>query len=169
MRAENRQERVRQVADLLLQHHLHVATAESCTGGSIAAALTSIAGSSGYMEGGLVAYQNQVKEHFLHVRSETIASQGVVSEAVVREMVVGACAMFGCDVAIATSGCAGPGGGTDAVPVGTIWMAAGTKDCQRVRCLHRDEGRTANIENATDAALELLHEFLKAEAPSPTS
>lgn len=142
---------------------LTVATAESCTGGRIAARLTAVAGSSAYFEGGIVAYQERVKEHLLGVDPETIRKFNVVSEEVARSMVGGACRRLGTRLAVASTGCAGPDGGTTDIPVGTVWLAAGNQSHQFVRCLHTDHGRVANVENAADRALELLLQFIEQE------
>lgn len=141
---------------LLMNRHLTLATAESCTGGRIAAALTAVTGCSGYFQGGIVAYQNVVKERFLGVSAKTIAKHDVVSREVVEEMVLGACRMFGTDYAIATTGYAGPGGGTEDVPTGTIWIGAGNVEHVDTLCLHELSTREKNLQHATEEALRLL-------------
>lgn len=103
-----------------------IATAESCTGGWVAKTLTDRAGSSAYVMAGLVTYSNQAKIELLGVAPETLERFGAVSEPVVREMVDGAVRVAGVDVAVAISGVAGPGGGSDDKPVGTVWFAWGT-------------------------------------------
>ena len=100
-----------------------VATAESCTGGWIAKAITDVAGSSAAFGYGMVSYSNAAKNSMLGVRSDTLSEHGAVSEAVVREMAVGAIAASGADLAVAVSGIAGPDGGSDDKPVGTVWLA----------------------------------------------
>jgi nicotinamide-nucleotide amidase len=100
-----------------------VATAESCTGGWIAKALTDVPGSSGCFGYGIVSYSNGAKESILGVRSRTLAEHGAVSDAVVREMAEGALRLSGADIAVAVSGVAGPDGGSDDKPVGTVWFA----------------------------------------------
>jgi len=119
-----------QLADLaerlgraLEARNLRVATAESCTGGWIAKALTDIPGSSRWVEGGVVAYSNSAKSSLLGVPAGTVAAHGAVSEAVVRAMAEGARARFGVPLAVAVSGVAGPDGGTPDKPVGTVWFA----------------------------------------------
>lgn len=102
---------------------LKLATAESCTGGLIAAAVTEIAGSSEWFERGFVTYSNEAKEELLGVSATTLATHGAVSEATVREMVIGALQHGRADVAIAVSGIAGPGGGSASKPVGTVCLA----------------------------------------------
>ncbi len=112
------------LGDRLRERGLTLSTAESCTGGNIAHEITSIAGSSDYFKGAVVSYANEVKMSLLGVSEREIIDNGAVSEPVVRQMVEGACRAIGTDCAIATSGVAGPGGGTPAKPVGTVWMAA---------------------------------------------
>lgn len=102
---------------------LTVATAESCTGGNIAHHITLIPGSSSAMLGGVVSYHNSVKERVLNVNPADIEQYGAVSRAVVEQMALGVKALTGADLTLATSGIAGPGGGTPDKPVGTVWMA----------------------------------------------
>ncbi len=154
-------ELAQQIQHALTGRRQTLATAESCTGGRVAAALTAVPGSSAYFEGGIVAYQNEVKTRFLGVSAETILRHGVVSRQVVEQMVAGCCRMFHTDWAIATSGCAGPDGGSEAVPVGTIWIAVGSEQRQLTTCLHGDHGRIPNVEAATQEALRLLLELLQ--------
>jgi len=114
-----------QLGELLAQDGRMIATAESCTGGWVAKALTDRAGSSSYVLGGLVTYSNEAKEALLGVTRKSLDEHGAVSEPVVREMVAGALAATGAQVAVAISGVAGPGGGSDEKPVGTVWFAWG--------------------------------------------
>ena len=100
-----------------------VATAESCTGGWIAKALTDVAGSSGCFGYGVVSYSNGAKESILGVKNRALAEHGAVSEPVVREMAEGTLRLSGADISVAVSGVAGPGGGSDDKPVGTVWFA----------------------------------------------
>ena len=100
-----------------------VATAESCTGGWIAKALTDVPGSSGCFGYGIVSYSNGAKESMLGVKNRTLAEHGAVSEAVVREMAEGTLRLSGANIAVAVSGVAGPDGGSDEKPVGTVWFA----------------------------------------------
>jgi nicotinamide-nucleotide amidase len=103
--------------------NLRVATAESCTGGWIAKALTDVPGSSRWLEGGVVAYSNSAKSSLLGVPAGIVAAHGAVSEQVVRAMAEGARARFGVPLTVAVSGVAGPDGGTPDKPVGTVWFA----------------------------------------------
>lgn len=112
-----------QLAHLLLQSHLRLVTAESCTGGWIAKCCTDLPGSSAWFEGGIVSYSNAIKQNQLAVDSDTLQKYGAVSEATVREMVTGARYLFNADVALAVSGIAGPDGGSAEKPVGTVCFA----------------------------------------------
>jgi len=114
------------LGDLLLHHELTIATAESCTGGWVAKVLTDRAGCSAYVMAGLVTYSNEAKQMLLGVNPGVLDEHGAVSELVVRQMVSGAVGVTGVDVAVAISGIAGPGGGSDEKPVGTVWFAWGS-------------------------------------------
>lgn len=149
------------VGELLKKKNLTVSTAESCTGGSIAARLTSIAGSSEYFNGSVVAYSNTAKMEILHVSPKTLEQYGAVSKETVIEMVKGAMKALKTDCAVATSGIAGPGGGTPEKPVGTVWIAAGYKNEIRTYRQETNRGRVMNIERAGNNALLLLRELLK--------
>jgi nicotinamide-nucleotide amidase len=135
-----------------------LSTAESCTGGGIAREITRVSGASDYFQGGLVAYQIRLKEQFLGVNGEDIERFDVVSEPVVRQMVRGACRMFGTDYAVASTGYAGEG--CNGIPSGTVWIAWGTEDDVRTRCLTMDEGRQANTQHAIEEALKGLLSFI---------
>jgi len=110
------------VADFLLKKNWLLCTAESCTGGLIAATCTDLAGSSGWFERGFVTYSNAAKCELLGVDAALIAQQGAVSEAVARAMVVGALAHSHAQVAVSVTGVAGPSGGSPTKPVGTVWF-----------------------------------------------
>lgn len=107
----------------LLARQWRVATAESCTGGGLAAAITQVAGSSEWFECGIISYANRIKQKLLDVRAETLAEDGAVSEAVVIQMVRGVLKVSDADIAVAVSGIAGPSGSSEAMPVGTVWLA----------------------------------------------
>ena len=145
----------------LIKQGLTVSTAESCTGGGIAARLTSIAGSSAYVRGGVVAYQNDVKESLLGVDPATIYKYGVVSEECVMEMAKGAMKSLKTDCSMATTGIAGPGGEEPGKPVGTIWIAAAIGNQVITMRQEGDMGRRKNIERAIQNALEMLLKLLK--------
>lgn len=149
------------VGNLLKKKNLTVSTAESCTGGSIAARLTSIPGSSEYFKGGIVAYSNEIKEALLNVSPDTLEKRGAVSEETVIEMVKGAMKALKTDCAVSTSGIAGPGGGTKEKPVGTVWIAAAYKNEIRTLKQETNRGREMNVERAGNNALLLLQELLK--------
>jgi len=138
-----------------------IGTAESCTGGSIAALLTSIAGSSDYFTGSIVAYDNSVKQHVLGVSEDALKQYGAVSQQVVEQMAQGALRVLGCDWAIATSGIAGPGGGTPEKPVGTIWTAIANRNKTISRQFSFNTTREQNIQRTVNMALALLLEELK--------
>jgi nicotinamide-nucleotide amidase len=112
---------------LTARHKIMLVTAESCTGGWIAEAITSVAGSSGWFERGFVSYSNQAKQDMLGVSSDTLARFGAVSEEVVLEMARGAVQRSKAHLSVAVSGIAGPDGGTADKPVGTVWIAWGQK------------------------------------------
>ena len=152
------------IHEILIAQGKTLSTAESCTSGRIAAEITSIPGSSAYCQGGLIAYQNEVKIKMLGVKAEIIDTYDVVSEEVAREMVRGACRLFGTDYAIASTGYAGPSGGTESIPVGTIWIACGSVDNMKTKCLTGDLGRVQNVERATTEALKLMLDFLLKES-----
>jgi nicotinamide-nucleotide amidase len=145
---------------LLKERHLKVATAESCTGGNIARLITSVPGSSAYFTGSVVAYDNRIKSLVLGVDSGTIDSMGAVSREVVEQMARGVCSYLGTNTAIATSGIAGPDGGTDEKPVGTTWICVvyGQK-------LHANHylfwgSRERIIEQASYTAMQLLRRLV---------
>ena len=151
-----------EINNILAQRGLTLATAESCTGGGIAAAITAIPGSSAVFKGAVVAYANEIKQTILRVSEETLLQHGAVSEATVREMVAGAARLMQTDCAIATSGIAGPGGGTKEKPVGTVWVATYIKGDIKSHLLTLDDnGRATNIDATIAAALQMLLSLLR--------
>jgi nicotinamide-nucleotide amidase len=134
-----------QIGSALKSHGFMLATAESCTGGAVASAVTDIAGSSEWFERGFITYSNEAKREMLGVAQDTLTRYGTVSEAVVREMVAGALCYSHAQVALAVSGIAGPGGGMPDKPVGTVWFAWGTRGRQCIACLHHLSGNRAEI------------------------
>ncbi|TDS12470.1 competence/damage-inducible protein A [Sphingobacterium paludis] len=146
---------------------LRLATAESCTGGNIAAELTAIAGASQMFQGGVVAYANQVKVDVLQVDVATLQTFGAVSEAVVRQMAEGAKRTFDTDYAIATSGVAGPGGGSPEKPVGMVCIAISGKTETIVQTYQFKNDRAINIQRATIAALTMLWNLFQKEESDP--
>lgn len=150
-----------QVGLALKQHGVMLATAESCTGGGVASAVTDIAGSSAWFERGFVTYSNQAKVEMLQVSNETLLRFGAVSEATVREMVSGALVRSQAQLALAVSGIAGPGGGTPEKPLGTVWFAWGLKGGLVATQLHhlhgsRSEIREQSVRIALQGVLEIL-------------
>ena len=146
----------------LLQQRKKVSTAESCTGGGIAAAITDIAGSSAWFDLALVTYSNEMKTKLLGVPAEVLQSQGAVSEAVVRAMHAGALSLSGADIAVAVSGVAGPGGGSEEKPVGTVYIAWGDAANCLVACKLFPGDREAVREQTVHYALQQLLAFLNA-------
>jgi len=134
-----------QVGALLKSHGLMLATAESCTGGGVAQAITEVAGSSAWFERGFVTYSNQSKQQMLGVRETTLIQYGAVSEMTVREMVAGALKHSSAQVALAVSGIAGPDGGTAEKPVGTVWFAWGIKQGETHAQRYQLDGNRAEI------------------------
>ena len=149
-----------ELGELLKERNYMLATAESCTGGNISAAITAVSGSSEYYKGSIIAYSNEVKMDLLQVKEQTLIKHGAVSEETVREMVKGAMKSLNTDCAVATSGIAGPSGGTPDKPVGTVWIAAGSIKKIITLRQEKDEGREQNILHATYNALFLLRELL---------
>ena len=143
---------------------LTIATAESCTGGAVAQAITSVAGCSAVMRGAVVAYHNDVKSAVLGVSSAVIEADGAVSEKVVEQMVCGVSRIMATDCAIATSGVAGPGGGSPEKPVGTVWVAVKVGDIVKTKKLQlHDAGRLQNIDNAAFEVLYFMYETVLCE------
>ena len=150
-----------EVGALLRDRGLTLATAESSTGGLVAHRITSVSGSSAYYLGGFVTYANEAKEALLGVKRETLIAHGAVSEETAREMARGARERLGADLGIATTGVAGPTGGTPEKPVGLVYVALSTADaelCQR----HVWQGdRAANNEQSAEAVLRLIQIYLR--------
>lgn len=143
------------VGRLLAQHGKTIATAESCTGGRLAAALNAQSGSSAYYMGSVIAYDNSVKTNLLGVSQDILNTDGAVSESTVRQMAEGVRKLLGTDYAIATSGIAGPTGGTAEKPVGTVWIAWATPEGTKAQCFHFGAAREREqiTQRAVTAAL----------------
>lgn len=152
-----------EVHRMLTDKMLTLATAESCTGGTIAARFTAMPGASAYYKGGVVAYSIEVKRCHLDVSADTIGLYGVVSEQVVRQMAEGMRRFAGADYAIATTGIAGPTGGTPEYPVGSVWIAVATPEHTLTRLIHARGNRNRIIRKAGDIAIEMLCEELSNE------
>ena len=146
----------KELSDKFWKEGLTLATAESCTAGNIAAMITAIPGSSHFYKGGIIAYSDEVKKNLLGVNPETLEKHGAVSEEVVIEMAKGAMKSMNSDCGVATSGIAGPTGGTPDKPVGTVWIAVAMGEKIMTMKANGDEGRNKNIENATLYALQML-------------
>lgn len=146
------------VGRLLVKAGKTMATAESCTGGYISHLITSVPGSSRYFQGTLVSYSNDIKRDLLNVREDNLKRRGAVSEQVVSDMALNAMGLFDVDYTIATSGIAGPDGGTEEKPVGTIWIAVATPVRLTTKEFHFGSrtGRKQIIERAARAALNML-------------
>ncbi|MCA9864764.1 MAG: nicotinamide-nucleotide amidohydrolase family protein [Thermomicrobiales bacterium] len=142
---------------------LTIATAESCTGGGVAAALTSLAGSSDYMMGGIVSYSNAAKANLLGVSQEILATRGAVSPECARAMAEGARRALGSDLAVSTTGIAGPGGGTARKPVGLVYIALADTEGASAIELHLAGDRAAVTSAAVEAALAMLLERIQRE------
>ncbi len=139
----------KQLGERLAEKSMKISTAESCTGGAIAMAITEISGSSEWFECGFVTYSNQSKMQMLGVNPEFLQQYGAVSEQVAIEMVAGALQNSAADLAVAVTGIAGPGGGTEDKPVGTVYIAWGFKQ-QGIRCKkHVFLGNRATIRKKT--------------------
>ena len=148
------------VGKILEEKRKTLATAESCTGGNIARLITGIAGSSVYFKGAVVAYENSIKEHVLNVQKEDLIKHGAVSKQVVEQMALWVKKLMKTDYAIATSGIAGPGGGTDDKPVGTIWIAIAGPDKLISKKYTFGKQREFNIRRTSSVALNKLRKML---------
>lgn len=143
------------LAHMLRERGLYLVTAESCTGGLIAAACTSIAGSSDWFERGIVSYSNEAKTELLGVSAALIAKHGAVSAEVARAMAEGALAHSAADLSLAVTGVAGPSGGTAAKPVGTVWLALARRGEPAQATLLQLSGDRAEVrEQTVDRALQ---------------
>ena len=148
----------RELGERCREHGVSVTTAESCTGGGVASAITAIAGSSSYFETGYVTYSNAAKARLLGVPQPLLEQMGAVSGEVVEAMVAGACIDSGADLGVAVSGVAGPDGGSDEKPVGTVWLAWGDARCQQAQCFHFSGDRGSVREQSVRMALRGLLE-----------
>ena len=144
------------VGDLLTAQNASVSTAESCTGGAVAKMITSVSGSSNYFEGSVICYSNICKINQLHVQENALQNHGAVSQEVVEQMAIGVKRKLNTDYGLATSGIAGPTGGTPEKPVGTIWIALATKNGVISKKLNLGYSRDRNIHVTSLSALNLL-------------
>lgn len=153
--------KLKKIADLLMQKKSFLATAESCTGGWIAQELTSVAGSSQWFDCGFVTYSNRSKMNMLGVSAQSLERFGAVSEQVVKEMAQGVLSSSEASISVATSGIAGPGGGSDEKPVGTVWFAwaAEGKETRAEKCVFggdRESVRKQAVNYALSGILQNL-------------
>ena len=153
----------KEISAIFWKEGLTLATAESCTAGNVAAAITAVPGSSVFFKGGIIAYCNEVKKNMLGVKPETLDEFGEVSEETVVEMVKGVVKTLNVDCAIATTGIAGPAGGAAEKPVGTIWIAVCMHEKVVTYKLEEDNGRQQNILAATHKALQMLCDLFQNE------
>ncbi len=149
------------VGQVLLEKGLKMATAESCTGGWVAQAVTAVPGSSGWFDCGFVSYSNTAKQKMLGVDAEVLENSGAVSEKVVAQMAEGALRNSDANIAVAISGIAGPDGGTEDKPVGTVWLAWAIEGHPTVSCLSFFNGDRDDIrQQAVEQALEGIMAYL---------
>lgn len=154
-------DRIERVSEGLARRNLTLVTAESCTGGLMAALFTERPGASRFFENGFVTYSDESKERLLGVDRKSLEAHGAVSEIVAREMATGG--LRHGDVAVAITGIAGPGGGSDEKPVGTVWVALGTGRGTEARRFLFPGGREAVRTASVEAALEMLEAWLAVE------
>ena len=145
---------------LLQKRNLHLALAESCTGGLVGHRITNVPGSSEYFTGGVIVYSYEAKVSMLGVSWDTLDMFGAVSQEIVLEMASGAKKIFDVDIAVSVSGIAGPGGGSLEKPVGTTWVGLAADDGEWAREFHFNGDREQNKASSSDAALQLLLDYL---------
>lgn len=145
-----------ELASLLQDKGWTLVTAESCTGGMVASACTDLAGSSAWFEGGVVSYSNHLKRTWLQVDAATLSSHGAVSEQTAQQMAIGARQQSGADIAISTTGIAGPSGGVPGKPVGTVWFGCACADGVTAYCKQFDGTRSEVRQQATKFAIDVL-------------
>lgn len=155
---ENLDELASRVIEIFRAKGLSLALAESCTGGMIAETVTNVAGASDIFYGSAVTYVNSAKEHILGVAHETLEKHGAVSSECAEEMACGARSVYGADVAMSVTGIAGPGGGSEAKPVGTVWFGLATKDGAETFRRRFDGDRAAVRRQTVEEVLRRLAE-----------
>lgn len=164
IRGEDAESLAEIVARTMKNNSKTLAVAESCTGGAIASSITSMAGASEYFKGCVVAYSNEVKNKMLGVKTETLAKYGAVSEETAREMVLGVISNMDTDYAVATTGIAGPGGGSQEKPVGTVWIAVASRNEIHTQKMSFGDDRLRTIERTLNQTfanlLKLMHKDL---------
>lgn len=155
---ENLDELASRVIEIFREKGLSLALAESCTGGMIAETITNVAGASDIFYGSAVTYVNSAKEHILGVARETLEKHGAVSSECAEEMACGARSVYGADVAMSVTGIAGPGGGSAAKPVGTVWFGLAAKDDAETFRRRFDGDRAAVRRQTVEEVLRRLAE-----------
>ena len=153
-------EQAKEVVELAKQNKVSLCTAESCTGGLIAGALTSVSGSSAVVNGGIVSYANEVKEHSLGVSSADLQQYGAVSSQVAEQMACGAHDSLRSDIAVSVTGIAGPGGGTKEKPVGTVWFGVCSSRGTKSKVMHFEGDREGIRSQTVSCALKLFKDEL---------
>ncbi|KYK21089.1 competence protein ComA [Thermoplasmatales archaeon SG8-52-4] len=155
----NSEELLEKISTILKQKDLKIATAESCTGGLISHSFTNISGSSDYFDRGIVSYSNKAKTELLGVSEEILNRYGAVSEQVATEMADGVRKRSRVDIGIATTGIAGPTGGTKEKPVGLVYIAISTIDKTQVKKFQFSGNRIENKDSTLNAALRMLFDI----------
>ena len=150
---------MKHIIEKLIEKKISITTAESCTGGLIASEITKFAGVSSIYSGSVVVYSNEMKEKLLGVTQETLLNKGAVSSECVEEMCEGVSKVFNADISIAVSGIAGPDGGTEFKPVGTVFIGVKFKDIIKIEEHHFKGERTQIQQSAKNRAFEMIEEF----------
>lgn len=150
----------REISQIIWEKGCTLGTAESCTGGRIAESIIAMPGASNYFKGGIISYTNEIKERLLGISHNLLEEKTAVCEEVAKDMVKGAIKTLNVDYAISATGFAGPGGGADGIPVGTIWLACGSSDDIVTMKLEKDYGRDINLASATTKALQMFLQYL---------
>ncbi|MEW5249295.1 CinA family protein [Microbulbifer sp. 2201CG32-9] len=170
--AEQIAERALALGEELDRLQWRVTAAESCTGGAIAAAITSVAGASQWFDGSVVSYANRIKQNLLSVSQRDLEQLGAVSEEVARQMASGVLALMDANIAVAVSGIAGPDGGTEDKPVGTVWIALASSQGQEpvsidARCFHFHGDRSRIQELTVAEALAMMLALVRRQGAAP--
>lgn len=151
---------IQEIADILTKNNETLCTAESCTGGMLAAAFTAIPGASEYFKGGIISYTYDIKDRFLGVPLDELEKQGAVREEVARQMAIGARQSMQTTYALSTTGVAGPGGGTEQTPVGSVWVGIASAHKTDTRLLHLDGDRAQIINSAKEQLIGMFRDLL---------
>ncbi len=151
---------IKEVGEKLIKNKMLAGTAESCTGGRIASMITSIPKSSDHFVGGIISYSEEIKKEILKVPVKDIDEYGAVSQIVVEKMAKGATYVLGCDCVVATSGIAGPDGGSQDKPVGTVWIATVVKGNILSKCFYFEGDRQEIVQQSSHEGLRMLSRML---------